>query len=325
VLKAECNIFVIVFSTTYSKMASGGLFSPTYRNFVPKPFGQRLQFCVVAEVRYSRPMPQTPPIVLTIAGFDPSSGAGVTADIKTIAAHGCYGISAITAMTVQSTAGVRRVTPIDPQVLADTLDELLRDGKVSAVHIGMLGSGKLAERVANFLESARLKNVVLDPVLKSSSGAELLDRNGVSVLIERLLPLADVITPNVDEAAALTGMEVRDRAQMEEAAGRLHEMGARAVVVTGGHLDQAVDVLSVKGELVQRYPADRIDSPNTHGTGCAFSTAVACQLALGERLPVAVGLAKAYVSAAIKDSYSIGRGPGPVNHIYAIEGNLKKQ
>jgi hydroxymethylpyrimidine/phosphomethylpyrimidine kinase len=270
-------------------------------------------------------MPQTPPIVLTIAGFDPSSGAGVTADIKTIAAHGCYGISAITAMTVQSTAGVRRVTPIDPQVLADTLDELLRDGKVSAVHIGMLGSGKLAERVADFLHSARLKNVVLDPVLKSSSGAELLDRNGVSVLIERLLPLADVITPNVDEAAALTGIEVKNPVQMEAAATRLHEMGARAVVVTGGHLDQAVDVLSVKGELVQRYPADRIDSPNTHGTGCAFSTAIACQLALGQPLRVAVGLAKAYVSAAIKDSYSIGRGPGPVNHMYAIEGNLKKQ
>jgi hydroxymethylpyrimidine/phosphomethylpyrimidine kinase len=270
-------------------------------------------------------MPQTPPIVLTIAGFDPSSGAGVTADIKTIAAHGCYGISAITAMTVQSTAGVRRVTPIDPQVLADTLDELMRDGKVSAVHIGMLGSGKLAERVADFLESARLKNVVLDPVLKSSSGTELLDRNGVEVLIQRLLPLADVLTPNVDEAAALTGIEVKNPVQMEAAATRLHEMGARAVVVTGGHLDQAVDVLSVKGELVQRYPADRIDSPNTHGTGCAFSTAIACQLALGQPLRVAVGLAKAYVSAAIKDSYSIGRGPGPVNHMYAIEGNLKKQ
>ena len=270
-------------------------------------------------------MPQTPPIVLTIAGFDPSSGAGVTADVKTIAAHGCYGISAITAMTVQSTAGVRRVTPTDPQVLADTLDELLRDGKVSAVHIGMLGSGKLAERVADFLQSARLENVVLDPVLKSSSGAELLDRNGVSVLVERLLPLADVITPNVDEAAALTGMEVKDPAQMEVAAGRLHEMGARAIVVTGGHLDQAIDVLSIRGERVQSYPADRIDSSNTHGTGCAFSTAMACQLALGKPLAVAVGLAKAYVSAAIKDSYSIGRGPGPVNHMYAVEGNLKKQ
>lgn len=270
-------------------------------------------------------MPQTPPMVLTIAGFDPSSGAGVTADIKTIAAHGCYGISAVTAMTVQSTAGVRRVVPIDPQVLADTLDELLRDGKVSAVHIGMLGSGKLGERVADFLQSARLNNVVLDPVLKSSSGVELLDRNGVAVLIERLLPLADVITPNLDEAAALTGMPVKNPAQMEAAAGRLHKMGAKAVVVTGGHLNEAVDLLSVSGDRVQTYPGDRIDSANTHGTGCAFSTAIACQLALGQSLFQAVGLAKAYVSAAIRGSYSIGRGPGPVNHMYGIDGNLKKQ
>src|SRR6478609_754108 len=127
-------------------------------------------------------MPESPPIILTIAGFDPSSGAGVTADIKTIAAHGCYGISAITAMTIQSTAGVRRVVPTDPQVLADTFDELLRDGKVSAVHIGMLGSGKVAERVADFLKAGGLENVVLDPVLRSSSGTDLLDKAGVEML-----------------------------------------------------------------------------------------------------------------------------------------------
>jgi len=279
----------------------------------------------VADFRYSRTVPECPPIVLTIAGFDPCSGAGITADIKTIAAHGCYGISAITAMTIQSTAGVRRVVSTDPQVLADTFDELLRDGKVSAVHIGMLGSGKVAERVADFLERARLKNVVLDPVLRSSSGTDLLDRAGIEVLTERLLLLPDVVTPNIDEAAALTGMEVKNPAQMEAAAVRLHEMGAKAVVVTGGHLDQAIDVLSVKGEKVQTYPGDRIDSPNTHGTGCAFSTALACQLALGQSLHKAVGLAKAYVSAAIKNSYSIGRrGPGPVNHMFGMDDGAKK-
>ena len=269
-------------------------------------------------------MPETPPIVLTIAGFDPSSGAGVTADIKTIAAHGCYGISAITAITIQSTAGVRRVAPTDPQVLAHTLDELLRDGKVSAVHIGMLGGGEVASAVADFLESARVRNVVLDPVLKSSSGAALLDQAGLEVLIQRLLPLSDICTPNVDEAAALAGIEVKNLQQMEMAAGRLHELGARAVVVTGGHLDEAVDMLSVKGEDRQTFRADHVNSPNTHGTGCAFSTAIACQLALGQSLPMAVLLAKAYVLAAIQNSYSIGRGPGPVNHMYRIEESLRK-
>jgi hydroxymethylpyrimidine/phosphomethylpyrimidine kinase len=264
-------------------------------------------------------MPETPPIVLTIAGFDPSSGAGVTADIKTIAAHGCYGVSAITALTIQSTVGVRRVVPIDVQVLGDTLDELLRDGKVSAVHIGMLGSGEVACRVATFLQSAGLKNIVLDTVLKSSSGAALLDGEGVGFLKERLLPLADVVTPNIDEAAVLTELEVRNQAEMERAAGRLHEMGAKAVVVTGGHLERAIDVLSVKDGQVEIYGAERVDSPNTHGTGCAFSTAVACQLALGQSLSTAVLLAKGYVLGAITNSYSIGRGPGPVNHMHAGE------
>src|SRR5437899_1800469 len=208
-------------------------------------------FCVAPEFRYSRPMPETPPLILTIAGFDPSSGAGVTADIKTIAAHGCYGLSAITAMTVQSTAGVRRVLPNDPQVLADTLDELLKDGKVSAVHIGMLGSGKVAFKVADFLESASFKNVVLDPVLSSSSKAELLDQDGVGTMKQRLLHLVDVVTPNIDEAAVLTGLEVCDQSQMKLAAQRLHGMGARAVVITGGHLETPVDVLSVKGIEIQ--------------------------------------------------------------------------
>jgi hydroxymethylpyrimidine/phosphomethylpyrimidine kinase len=265
-------------------------------------------------------MSQGPPIVLTIAGFDPSSGAGVTADIKTIAAHMCYGVSAITALTIQSTAGVRGVVPVDPKLLAHTLEELQRDVKVSAVHIGMLGSSEVVSQVADFLKDARLKNVVLDPVFESSSGAALLDEPGVELMIQGLLPLADVITPNVDEAAAQTGLEVRDPAQMKLAAARLHEMGAKSVVVTGGHLSQAIDLLSVNGDQVQTYRADRVDSPHTHGTGCALSTAIACQLAKGQSLPMAVLLAKAYVLAAIKHSYSIGRGSGPVNHMWRKEG-----
>jgi hydroxymethylpyrimidine/phosphomethylpyrimidine kinase len=266
-------------------------------------------------------MSQAPPIILTIAGFDPSSGAGITADIKTVAAHGCYGVSAITALTVQSTAGVSEVAPVDSKLLALTLEELHRDVKVSAVHIGMLGSSEVVSVVAAFLREARLTNVVLDPVFRSSSGAALLDEPGVALMIQRLLPLTDVITPNVDEAAALTGLEVKDPVQMKLAAARLEEMGAKSVVVTGGHLERAIDLLRTSEDQVQTYRAERVDSPNTHGTGCAFSTAIACRLALGQSLPMAVLLAKAYVLAAIKSSYSIGRGPGPVNHMWREDGS----
>src|SRR5712671_4358017 len=167
-------------------------------------------------------MAERPLVVLTIAGFDPSSGAGVTADIKTIAAHGCYGVACITALTVQSTAGVRRVEPVDPGIVRETLEELASDIELSAVRIGMLGSGKVAKVVADFLDSrsgkSRLPNVVLDPILRSSSGAELLDGAGVRLLVEQLLPLADVVTPNVDEAAAMTGLRVTDLEEMKAAA-----------------------------------------------------------------------------------------------------------
>src|ERR1700730_5983767 len=177
-----------------------------------------LRFCDNRNFRYSRLMSHGSPIVLTIAGFDPSSGAVITADIKTIAAHGCYGVSAITALTVQSTAGVREVVPVDLKLLAHTLEELQGDVKVSAVHIGMLGNSEVVSRVADFLRDARLRNLVLDPVLESSSGAALLDKADTKLMIQRLLPLADVITPNVEEAAALTGLKVKDPAQMKLAA-----------------------------------------------------------------------------------------------------------
>ena len=190
----------------------------------------------------------------------------------------------------------------------------------------MLGNGEVASWVADLVEGARLKNVVVDPVLESSSGAALLDKAGEQVIKERFFPLADLITPNTDEAAALTGLEVRNQQQMELAATRLHEMGAKAVVITGGHLDRPIDVLSVAGGTVQTYSAERVDSPNTHGTGCAFSTAIACQLALGHSLTTAVDEAKAYVLAAIRNSYAIGRGPGPVNHMHALDGrSLRKE
>lgn len=266
-------------------------------------------------------MSQTPPVVLTIAGFDPSSGAGVTADIKTIAAHACYGIAAITAMTVQSTAGIRQVVPVDPNLLADTLDELVADMTVSAVHIGMLGSGEIASRVARFLEAGKPPKVVLDPILKSSSGAGLLDEAGVRVLRERLLPLATVITPNIDEATALTGIPITSVEDMKLAAQRLQEMGAQSVVVTGGHLEVALDLLNETGQPTQTFRSHRLPSANTHGTGCAFSTAITCHLARGRSLSSAVLAAKAYVTAAIASAYPVGKGAGPVNHLHQIKNH----
>jgi hydroxymethylpyrimidine/phosphomethylpyrimidine kinase len=276
-------------------------------------------------------MPEKPTVVLTIAGFDPSSGAGVTADIKTIAAHGCYGVACITAMTVQSTAGVKRVEASDPSLLTETLEELVGDVDVAGIHIGMLGSGKVAKAVADFLSAGsggraragkgRFANVVLDPVLKSSSGADLLDNAGIKVLIERLLPLADVVTPNVDEAAMITGIKVKDLEEMRAAATKLHEMGSSAVVITGGHLEKAIDLLSFqtkRGIEQEIFKAERQKSSSTHGTGCAFATAMACHLALERGLAEAALLAKTYVTAAISNGQTVGKGTGPVNHLYRM-------
>jgi hydroxymethylpyrimidine/phosphomethylpyrimidine kinase len=263
----------------------------------------------------------TPPVVLTIAGFDPGSGAGVTADIKTIAAHGCYGVACITALTVQSTVSLRRVELVDAKLVGEILAELASDIAIAAVHIGMLGSGKVVQTVADFLAERKLANVVLDPILKSSSGTGLLDARGVRLLIEQLLPLAAVVTPNIDESSALTGLPVTDPEQMRTAARRLHEMGASAVVVTGGHLEKAIDLLSFtskRGVQQELFKSARLRSSSTHGTGCAFATSVACHLAMGRGLPEAVLLAKAYVSAAISNAHPLGHGTGPVHHLYRM-------
>jgi hydroxymethylpyrimidine/phosphomethylpyrimidine kinase len=274
-------------------------------------------------------MAETPPVVLTIAGFDPSSGAGVTADIKTIAAHGCYGVACITAMTIQSTAGVRRVEAVEPALVTETLQELASDIPIAAVHIGMLGTAKVARAVAEFLGqssgksglSRKLPNIVLDPILKSSSGADLLDGPGTKVLIEKLIPLASVLTPNVDEAATLTGLQVTNLEEMRAAAAKLHEMGSEAVVITGGHLDKAIDLLSFtskRGVEQEVFKAERQRSNSTHGTGCAFATAIACHLALDRDLAEAALLAKTYVTAAIAAGHPLGRGTGPVHHLYRM-------
>ena len=267
-------------------------------------------------------MPQTPPVVLTIAGFDPSSGAGITADIKTIAAHGCYGVACITAMTVQSTQGVSRVEALPARLIGDTLRELNRDLEIAAIKVGMLGSAEVVAAVADFLSSSKLGNVVLDPILRSSSGARLLEAKGEKLLLERLLPLVAVITPNLEETAALSGLPVRNLEEMKAAALRLHAMGAANVVVTGGHLDKAIDLLSFThpngGIETQVYKAERLRSRSTHGTGCAFASALACHLAHGRALPEAVLLAKAYVAAAITHAQPLGRGTGPLDHLYRM-------
>jgi hydroxymethylpyrimidine/phosphomethylpyrimidine kinase len=270
-------------------------------------------------------MAEKPPVVLTIAGFDPSSGAGVTADIKTIAAHGCYGVACITAMTVQSTAGVLRVEAVDPDLVTETLEELASDVPIAAVHIGMLGSGKVVKAVVEFLGKrsgkAKLPNVVLDPILESSSGASLLDATGTRLLIEKLIPLADVITPNVEEAAILTGLKVTDLEEMRASAKKLHQMGSAAVVITGGHLDKAIDLLSFttkQGVQEEVFKAERQRSNSTHGTGCAFATAMSCHLALDRGLAEAALLAKTYVTAAIAAGHPLGRGTGPVHHLYRM-------
>src|SRR5215831_8194792 len=271
-------------------------------------------------------MAEKPPIVLSIAGFDPCSGAGITADIKTIAAHGCYGISCITAMTVQSTSGVKRVEPADPALVRDTLQELAADMEISAVRVGMLGTAKVANAVADFLGQAgsdgkRLPNIVLDPILKSSSGADLLDQAGLRVIVDRLIPLSDVVTPNIDEASVLTGIKVQDLDQMKTAAGKIHDMGAPGVVVTGGHLEKAIDLLSFTtkhGVEQEIFKAERQRSNSTHGTGCAFATAMACHLALDRGIAEATLLAKTYVTAAISNGHPLGKGVGPVNHLYRM-------
>jgi hydroxymethylpyrimidine/phosphomethylpyrimidine kinase len=260
-------------------------------------------------------------VVLTIAGFDPSSGAGLTADIKTIAAHGCYGVGCVTALTVQSTAGVRRVEPVAGDLVLQTLEELASDIEIAAVRIGMLGGARVGKAVADFLDKRKQENVVLDPILRSSSGTDLVDAAGARLIGERLLRVAAVLTPNVDEASALTGLAVTNPEQMRAAAHKLHEMGARAVVVTGGHLEKAIDLLSFttgRGVEQEIFKSARLRSTSTHGTGCAFATSIACHLALGRGLPEAVLLAKAYVGAAISNAHPLGHGTGPVHHLYRM-------
>ena len=262
------------------------------------------------------------PVVLSIAGFDPSSGAGITADIKTAAAHGCFAVTSITAVTVQTTQGVRRVEPIPGEIVSETLFELAADLPIQAVRIGMLGSSEAAEAVAGFLETTGPANVVLDPILRSSSGTDLLDAKGAKILKTRLLPLATVVTPNLAETMALTGFPVSGLEEMRAAGRELLRLGAQNAVVTGGHLEgDAIDLLlwrpgGTDEVFEEELRGDRIQSMSTHGTGCAFATSVACHLARGFRIPEAVAGAKEFVRCAIEHATPLGHGKGPMELLW---------
>lgn len=257
-----------------------------------------------------------PPILLTISGFDPSCGAGVAADLKTFAAHNCYGIAAVTALTAQSTQGVKAVHPTAASVLREQLEALATDMKIAAIKIGMLANKANVAAVAEFLDHHRFEHIVLDPVVSPSAGqTELLDVSGLKFLREELMKRATVVTPNMSEAALLSGMEVKDIAGMKAAAQKIAELGAKAVIVTGGHLERPLDLLYENGEL-ESFGGDHAKSENTHGSGCTFASALAAQLALGQQLREALILAKAYVFKAIEKSYGIGKGPGPLNQLF---------
>lgn len=257
-------------------------------------------------------------VVLTIAGSDSSGGAGIQADLKTIAAHGLYGASAITALTAQNTLGVRAVQSADPDFLADQLDAVFEDIPPHAVKIGMVSETVLIEVIADRLKRYRPPVVVVDPVMVSTSGSRLLAEDARAALTALLLPAATVITPNIREAEVLTGRSIQDSAGQLEAAALLAERCGSAVLVKGGHrVNDANDCLFAAGEAVW-FNGERIDNPNTHGTGCTLSSAIACNLALGLALPAAVRRAKAYLSAALRDGLNLGRGPGPLNHVFAV-------
>ena len=258
-----------------------------------------------------------PNLLLTIAGFDPSCGAGIAADLKTFAAHGCYGLAAITSLTVQSTEGVQGVHNTPSAELREQLEVLAKDCDIAAVKIGMLGNRGNAVVVAEFLDAHKFAHVVHDPVMKSSSGAELLDAAGLKYLITELLERSTVITPNVPEAEILAGLEIKDVAGMEAAARKIVEMGAHAVIVKGGHMERAVDVL-FDGERITQLGGDRVKADNNHGTGCTFASAIAAQLATGRGLAEAAMLAKAYVTKAIEKGYAIGKGRIPLDHFYRL-------
>jgi hydroxymethylpyrimidine/phosphomethylpyrimidine kinase len=254
------------------------------------------------------------PRALTIAGSDSGGGAGIQADLKTFSAFRVFGMSVLTAATAQNSLGVQGVYNLPPEFVAQQIDSVLTDFGADAVKIGMLSTAPIVAAVAARLRAHRQERIVLDPVMIAKSGDALLQADARRALVDEMLPLATVVTPNLHEAAVLADMPVASEAEMEQAAHRILARGARAVLVKGGHLkDSATDILW-DGRALTRFPAPHLDSPNTHGTGCTFSSAIAAGLAHRRALDQAVRDAKAYVTAAIREGFQVGRGVGALRH-----------
>ena len=268
---------------------------------------------VSAQPRYAR--------VLTIAGSDSGGGAGIQADLKTFAALGCYGMTAITALTAQNTVGVQGIHAVPPAFLRSQLQSVIEDIGVDAVKIGMLHEPGVVEVVAWAIQHYQLQRVVLDPVMVATSGDRLIADATVRVLVDQLFPLATVITPNLDEASLLLGRPIAAVSDLSGAAQALLSQGARAVLLKGGHLpgDQVVDVLARPGHVDVVLASSRMASRNSHGTGCTLSSAIAAHLALGEPLERAVRAAREYILGAIQAGagVQVGHGHGPLNHGYS--------
>ena len=261
---------------------------------------------------------------LTIAGSDSSGGAGIQADIKTMTVNGVYAMSAITAMTAQNTIGVRSILESTPDFLREQIDAVFEDIYPNAVKIGMVASAELIEVIADRLTYYKAENIVVDPVMVATSGSELMKSNAVKVLMQRLLPIATLVTPNIPEARVLSNMEISTRADMEKAAKYIGDSYDCAVLLKGGHsINDANDLLYSKGRF-KWFCGKRIDNPNTHGTGCTLSSAIASNLAKGYDLETAIQGAKDYVSGALSAMLDLGKGSGPMNHAFDLNGKFAK-
>ena len=262
---------------------------------------------------------------LTIAGSDSSGGAGIQADIKTMMANGVYAMSAITALTAQNTTGVTAIMEATEEFLGEELDNIFTDIFPDAVKIGMVSSSGLIIKIAEKLKEYDAKNIVVDPVMVATSGARLISEDAVSTLKEYLFPLAQILTPNIPEAEVLSGMTITSEAEMMEAAKVIGDQYGCAVLLKGGHkVNDANDLLYHKGTC-QWFYGKRIDNPNTHGTGCTLSSAIASNLAKGFPMDVSVERAKAYISGALAAMLDLGKGSGPMNHGFDITGEYVKE
>lgn len=255
---------------------------------------------------------------LTIAGSDSGGGAGIQADLKTFSAHGVYGMSVITAVTAQNTQGVLAIQDIDQEIIEKQLEAVFEDLPVNSVKIGMVSKIETIQAIRNKLTYYKPEFIVLDPVMVSKSGHHLLKEESTATLLELLLPLATIITPNLPEAEVIVGREIHTHKEMEEAAVEIYQMGPKNVFIKGGHLkEDATDIL-YDGEKFTYFKQQRIDTKNTHGTGCTLSSAMASNLALGYSIEESVKKAKEYITLAIEHSLDIGKGVGPTHHFYQL-------